>query len=124
MTCDMVCWRWCALELRIARLQPSEDTFEVHSGPAGVGRASRMACTGERTAVPYSLARRPWSRHRKMASVKKRRLWPSLHGLQGRAAHQHFSTARCRRGLFFFLYTPTTSVGLMNCDWRPDAFAV
>ena len=22
------------------------------------------------------------------------------------------------------LMTPTTSVGLMNCDWRPDAFAV
>ena len=43
MTCDMVCWRWCALELRIARLWPSEDTFEDHSGPAGVGRASRIA---------------------------------------------------------------------------------
>ena len=90
MTCDMVCWRWYPLELRIARLQPSEDTFEVHSGPAGVGRASRMACTGERTAVPYSLARTPWFRHRKMASVKKRRLWPSHNGLHGRAPQQHF----------------------------------
>ena len=85
MTWDMVCWRWCALELRIARLRPSEDTFEDHSGPAGVGRASRMACTGERTTVAYSLAWRPWCRHRKMASVKKRLLWPSLHGFQGRA---------------------------------------
>jgi hypothetical protein len=86
MTCGMVCLRWCALELRIARLQPSEDTFEVHCGPAVVGRAIRMACTGERTAVPYTLARSPWCRHRKTASVKKRRLWPSLHGLQRRAA--------------------------------------
>ena len=104
MTCDMVCWRWCAFELRIARLQPPEDTFEVHSGLAGVGRASRTACTGERTAVAYSLARRPWCRHRKMASVKKRRLWPSLHGLHSRAARraQTFRNARRRRGPFFF----------------------
>ena len=88
------------LYIRRFRLKASEDTFDAHSGPAAVGRFSRMACSGERSRRAYSLARRPWCRHREMASVKKRRLWPRKMDFWGAGARPTFSHSLARAALW------------------------
>ena len=49
VTCIMGGMRCEKLYIRRFRLKASEDTFDAHSGPAAVGRFSRMACSGERS---------------------------------------------------------------------------
>ena len=96
VTCIMGGMRCEKLYIRRFRLKASEDTFDAHSGPAAVGRFSRMACSGERSRRAYSLARRPWCRHREMAPVKKRRLWPRKMDFWGAGARPTFSRSLAR----------------------------